>query len=434
MTYYEFLFKRDMVALSSAFSYRPTHPYSNQTNPQGWIFPDIFEEEKGWDEVEGKFIYDLIDWPLFFMGLIDRGADVTPINQPAGNAESLMIENEAFRLTSPGRWLLAGGPEPVIARDGGQVVVQPDFTIMAFDPINDAVLQELETFAQRISAERAIQLRLTQKSVYAGQQQGWDANRIQRTLEERTGSPLPANVARSLQEWQTLFERIHISTNVTLLHAVDPADLDLLGQDSELADWLKDRPANGAARISPEHNADAVVFQVQKFGWIPLVTRRQETIPEKSVILDEDGRISFNVKSPNIYLLGYLARFADPDGQAVFRITHASIRRAAASGMTAVQILDALKAVTSTPVAEGLRFHILAWSGHYGQVSLEETTLVTFRDENALAELMKDPELALLMHAIRPSDTRLMVRVKVKDVAKLHKLLEERGVDVKKRD
>ena len=89
----------------------------------------------------------------------------------------------------------------------------------------------LEQFARRVSAERAVLYRLTQQSVYAAQQNGWDAARIQAYLEELSHQPLPANIARTLAEWQTAHERIRILAHVNLLHAPQPADLDeLAGQ------------------------------------------------------------------------------------------------------------------------------------------------------------------------------------------------------------
>jgi hypothetical protein len=139
---YEFLFQRKV---SGSTYYSRNNIYSGNINPGGWDFPGIYSEEDGWSKVEANFIRTTICEFLFWMGLVDLGYSDAALEQP-----------DVFRLTPVGEWLLSGGPPPDIPKDSGQVIVQPDFTITAFDPVSDAVLHQLEQFAQRISAERAL--------------------------------------------------------------------------------------------------------------------------------------------------------------------------------------------------------------------------------------------------------------------------------------
>ena len=130
-------------------------PY--EYNSLGWSWPAYRNnEEAGWNGVERVFLRTVLTEGLYWLGLVDLGYEepVTPETSaaPAGAV--------AVRLTDMGRWLLLDGPMPEIPEEGGRVVVQPNFRIFAFDPISDAVLARLDSFASRQNAERAIEYEL----------------------------------------------------------------------------------------------------------------------------------------------------------------------------------------------------------------------------------------------------------------------------------
>ncbi|MGC8781936.1 MAG: helicase-associated domain-containing protein, partial [Anaerolineae bacterium] len=182
-------------------------PY--QQNQLGWSWDRFAQDpEAGWDSVEGVFIRAVLTEGLYWLGLVDLGY-VRPVT-PAGGAAPEGVQ--AVRLTDMGRWLLLDAEPPAIPAETGRVVVQPNFHIFAFDPISDAVLARLDSFATRLKAERAIEYELTVASVYRAQQAGQQVSEIIRWLEEVTGAPLPQNISRSLVEWQSAFERIVIRT------------------------------------------------------------------------------------------------------------------------------------------------------------------------------------------------------------------------------
>ena len=417
--HYEFLFPRDYYGPENGY-YHPSHPYSVSTNSLLWQFPDISADAAGWEQVEGGLIRGVIQGALYWMGLVDLGYSTPNGSQP-----------DSFRLTSLGAWLVGNGPAPEIASTGGQVVVQPDFTITVFDPVSDAVLHQLEQFAQRITAERAVVLRLTQKSVYAAQQRNWNAARIQSHLEGLTGQPLPANVARTLQEWQAQHERIHIFPHVVIVHAAKAEDLQTLSQDKELSAWLGDQPVAGLAVLPDKKRPEDFVLALMKRQWMPLVTHQVGTVTGNSVEIDDEGHLTFRVTTPDLNLRGFLARFADPEGQQAYHLTPASVRRAANSGIPAPQIITELQKVAHGAVPAKLRKRILAWAGHYGSARLEETVLISFKDGQTVAELLKDEDFASLLHVIRPADVAAMVKVNSKDVEIVRRLFEERGIEIK---
>ena len=377
------------------------------------------DEGEGWRRVEGQWIQWMVTAPLFWMGLADVGF------HDANGANP-----DCFNLTAPGRWLLAGGVPPEIPQEGGQVIVQPDYTLLAFDPISDAVLFRLEQFARRVSAERATLFRMDQASVYAGQQAGWSADRIQAYLEELSAQPLPANVARTLQEWQTSHERISMMAHVNVLYASQAEDLDQLAPHKNTAPLLKQRPAPGVVVLPGERKLDEVHRIFSELGWWPLVTYREAGLPPRSVAVDGEGRLAFVQRRPGLYLRAHLARFAEPQGDG-FQLTPASIRRAANAGLTADQMVAELNRVLVSPLSLQLEQRLQAWSGYFGQVQVEDVALLRFKNDTALADLLRDPEISRMLRTFHSADLDRTGVVRAKDVGALRKLLEERGVEWK---
>jgi hypothetical protein len=420
-TNYEFFLPRTHQSERQYAYSPPTHPYTSSGNSLGWEWPGMIylDESEGWQRVEAQWIAWIVTAPLYWMGLVDLGFKSEDAKTP-----------DFFCLTALGRWLLADGPPPEIPLSGGQVIVQPDFTIMAFDPISDAVLFRLEQFSRRVSAERAILLRLSQQSVYAAQQAGWDAARIQTYLEELSHLPLPANVTRTLLEWQASHERIRIYPHVNVLHAPRPTDLDELANQDKIKPLLERTLAPGVVALPPDKKLGEVHRAFTSLSWWPVITPKNAALPPKSVTLDADGHLTCLQRSPGVYLRAHLARFAEAEGNA-YRLTLTSIRRAARTGLTAPQIVEELNRVLVQPMPDGMAQRVLAWSGHFGQVEADQVTLLRFKSDSALKELQHDPELSAMLRTLRPADIDQLAIVRAKDLEKLRRLLEERGAEWK---
>ncbi len=417
---YEFLFKRTYMTedYRSYYAYASSsHPYSAYTNPLGWDFYGVTGDSDGWEKVEKLFIHTILEGPLYWMGLIDLGS-----SQP-GQARP-----DLFRLTSAGAWLLAGSHPPEINLAGGRVILQPNFQVTAFDPVSDDVLLNLERFAERVSTDRAVELRLTQSSVYNAQLQGWDDQRITAYLEELTGVPVPENIRRTLQDWQTLHERITVYPKVALLHAASPADLDALEHNHKLREWIGSRPDPSVLLIKGRDSVPRVVQSLVDEAWLPLISTGQHKQLPKVVEIDAEGFLKFSIPDPDLYFHGHLRRFADPvDGQ-TYRLSVPSVQRAIRNGMTAHDIIAALGQVTIAEIPPVLENRILAWSGHFGDVQIEETILVQMQNTDRLKELFDDPEIGPLLKPISSARAEVTASVDPKDLPRLRQLLDEKGI------
>jgi hypothetical protein len=410
---YEFLFSR-----RSGGAYYAPHPYTSYGNRFGFEFENVISEEDGWDKVEANYIRAVVSGPFHWMGLVDLGW--------AGSAEK--TPPEAFRLTALGRWVLNRGPQPEIPAEGGRVIVQPNMHIVALDPVVDATLLTLDRFAERLSAERAVEYRLTRASVYAGQQHGWDVARIRDFLQAQTGADLPGNVARTLEEWQAQHERIVLYPRVTLAYG-QPAALDALARHAQAAELVAARLTPQLARLTSATAIPVVVQALGESGTLPVVARPGVAAPA-SVEASESGELRLLARQPSLYLHGHLAAFADPVADDRYALSAASVARATRAGLSAPQIIERLQTVHRGPLPAGLERRIRAWARHYGDAALETATLLQVRDPATLKEFLADPELAALLQPFQPAAGKALARVRPQDVKKLRALLEERGIDL----
>lgn len=413
--HYEFLFRRPTPLPYNAY-YAP-HPYFAMNNRMGADFPNIRTDEDGWDKVEAPFIRGVVLGPLYWMGLADLGWPAKETETPA-----------AFRLTPLGLWVLGLGSRPEIASEGGRVIVQPNLHIIALDPVNDATLVTLDHFAERLSAERAVEYRLTRASLYAGQQNGWDAARIKEFLKSQTGAELPGNVARTLDEWQAQHERIVLRPHVALAHGTANA-LDELMRDPQAQAFIAARPAPDVVRLTGPQTIPEAVRVIGQHGILPLVTERP-TVTPNSVEVSETGRVRLLAHRPSLYLHGHLAALADPVGEDQYQISHASVARAARAGLTAPELLKRLELIQRGPVPEALARRLRAWAKHYGGAALDEVMLLQVRDPATLNELLADPDIATLLQPFTPAKTKALARVRPQDAEQLRARLAERGIEL----
>lgn len=423
----EFLIDREtaerMYGSYYAYSRQTTSPYLY--NGLGWSWDKYhLDPEAGWDGVETAFITAVLTEGLYWLGLLDLGY-TRPVT-PAGGAAAVGMQ--AVRLTDMGRWLLLDGARPVIPVETSRVVVQPNFHIFAFDPISDAVLARLDSFATRLKAERAVEYEITRDSIYRAQQSGQVVGEIIAWLELTTGVPLPQNIARSLIEWQMAFERIVVRPRIGWLQVAAP----------ELADALLAHPALAQAiikRIGPTalllhaDKVDDVERVLLAAGELPARTTRPDDARKASITISPEGLIGFAHAVPSLHVYGNLHPFADQaDGG--WRITAESVNRAREAGFDAKTIIANLEALALGGVPETLQVHIKAWSKHYGNAKVQTLTLIQFRDQDTLNELRTNPLLARYLKPYKPESRLGLATVKPGDVAAVQMLLVELGVVV----
>ncbi|MBI4786022.1 MAG: helicase-associated domain-containing protein [Chloroflexi bacterium] len=414
---YEFLFPR-RANRSNWYGYGPAYssPYYQSNNPFSITFGDVGDEAAGWGKVEGAIVTHMIAGPLHWLGLVDLGFDEKDGDTP-----------RAYRLTAMGAWVLGIGAPVTIAEEGGRVVVQPNFQIVAMEPIAESVLMTLDEFTQFEGGDHALSYRLTRESVYRGQRANWSAARIIAHLEQITHAPLPQNVRRSLEEWQALHERITFRRGVPLLQAEDSKTLDELFANPALSAKLG-RPVGDHVAL-PDKSAHEVAQALREAGWLPVVTRRGQTDAPASLVADEEGNITLLHRAPSVYAYQGVEAFAERVDTRHARITPATVAAATKQNLSVPAMLAQLKSVHRGDIPPKLVMRLKAWGKYFGAARLGTLTLIEFRDEKARAELLADPELKKFISRFDAGE-RPLALVRSDALARVQELLAERGVEI----
>ncbi len=420
-SHYGFLFPKRHTSRSSWYynSYRETHPYVSGNNPYDISFDNIRGERDGWDKVEVDFINHIIAGPLFWMGLVDLGySNKAPTQDLHGN-----IHIDGYRFTEMGLWLLDMGPKPTTTSESGNLVIQPNFEILMMAPFADEALLILDQFAD-VSKEtkHVITYELTRKTVYRGQKQGWQVERIAQWLDQHSSQPLPQNVQRTLDEWDALHNRIVIHTNATLIETAD----------SNTTQQIKEHIPNGrfpAATIAITPAAGkTIATQLRKAGWLPIITHPRQTTAPNSVQIDQNGRITFLHPTPSIYAKGIIYPLSSETGDGR-TLTDTQIKAAISNGKTYEQIEQELASVHAGPLPQPLINKLKAWSKYYGDARQESLILIEFENPKTYRELLSDPDLTNYLTPF-PANGRFLATIHPLHIETVHALLAERGVDI----
>ena len=305
----------------------------------------------------------------------------------------------AIRLTPLGRAIFR---QEAFAFNGGagQVILQPDFQLLALGPVPLGTLEGIERFADRETVQPAtVGYRLTRSSIYRALQKGTSIGVICGFLRQVTQQPLPQNVERTLEEWGAQHERIMVRRNVVVLQTDTTAQLDALLADAVLQPWLQ--------RLD-EHTAVAdtrYTQQIQDRLWhlelLPAVSRGPEADLSHSLIWDE-GRLLPRLTPPSLYVTGIVQRFAAPEAPG-WRLTAASVREAINTGYSVPDLIAQIERLTGASLSPEWQQRLKAWGSHYGSANLLQAHLLRLESAALLAEVRgADRQLSRWLHPLTP--------------------------------
>lgn len=372
-------------------------------------------------QAEKTFIAQALAGPLHWLGIVDLGAEraAGPRSRPL--AERLI----AVRVTPAGMRALKG---EVVAdvQAAGTVIVQPNFQMFALGPVAETVLAELETFADRVRAERgSTEYHLSRASVYRAQSVGYSVEQVLQTLEREAHAELPQNVRRSLVEWAEHHERIVLRQGVTLLEAASPELLDRLLQDETLRKLIGQRVGPQAAIVQQGGQQLRQALQADN-----LLLATSTGRVDGAVRFSEEGRAHFIHAVPDLRVRSRLARLAEHDDTG-YRVTRASVHRLLEAGQKLSQVLAELAALSHGPLPDRLVDQIKAWGRYYGTAQLDQVWLLRLRDEAMLRELRADTEIGRLLKPLTATRGQGIAVVAPRHVDRVRKRLRELGIEVK---
>ena len=373
--------------------------------------------EQAMRDIDMQAVRAILD-ELRLMGIVDLGytAADTPI--------------ATFRVTQLAHAHFNKHPFKQLEGEG-QVVLQPDFQILAMGPVPLRTLANLERFAEREKQdESVISYRLTRNSAYQAFQNQENAETIQQFLSEATTQPVPQNVARSLEDWCHQYERIVVRRNVTVMQ-VDAADtLRALASDKVLKRYLHvldDKTAWFRAK-----DAAKVAARLNTLTILPAYSQGREADLPRSLQW-QDNALHPRRPLPSLYVTGTLRRMAEPvaaDGVTSatgWQLTPQTIQSAVATGMDIPSIITLLEEMTGMPLPGEWEKYLKAWGKHYGDGDIASVKLLHLEDAQTLQELRRaDRRLSRWLRPLPKSEGLAVVNEQ--NWAETQALLAEWGV------
>lgn len=403
--------------------------YSIGSNPYGWDFRlrrGWLTHREGWHLVEGGFIRSIVSGPLHWLGLVELDGQDHP---------------DAFHL-SPGVSLVASETPPEMQEiSWGRLVVQPNFELVALAPVPEALLVNLDRFAERIRLEHIAQYRLTRASVTRAIQMGLHADTIQQMLEQAAGSAIPQNVHYSLLEWERQARRIELWRDVTLIEVDDAALLDALFANEDIRALFGRRLAPLIAEVVTDH-----LSTVQEILW------QQDFLPALVSAPAHDGllesgllptqepqwRLQYNgLLQPchsvlDLYVAAEVERITERDKETGWRrITPLAIQQACGNGLPLEHIVRFLQNYCEGGVPASFLLRLKLWGGGYAQqdtIGVEHAPLLRLSAQ-ALRDIQADEDLGPLLGTEIPTESRL-VRVAPEALERVLAFLKERGFSI----
>lgn len=283
----------------------------------------------------------------------------------------------------------------------GQVVLQPDFQILAMGPVPLSELANLERFAVREKLdESVVTYRLTRDSAYLAFQRGESPQSIVAFLEEATAQPVPQNIARTLEDWGGQYERIVVRREVTIMQVDDAAVLDKLLADSRVRRYLH-RLDNHTAWLRAK-STPRIESRLRKLAMLPTYSQGPDADLPHSLVWDGDD-LRPRHPLPSLYVTGSIRRVAESAGDH-FRLTPQSVRAAVTTGMDVPSIIALIERVTGTALPPDWHKQLKAWGNHFGDGQVTTVTLLHLESDAALQELRRlDRRLSRLIRPLPDS-------------------------------
>jgi len=365
-------------------------------------------------EMTASFVGGALSGPLHWLGILDISAD-----------DGRVL---AFRINTSGARALDMEIATEDTSGEAEIIVQPNFQILALGPVSEATLARLEMFAERVKADRTVfEYRLSRESVYHGQKHGLSVTQIIAILEQLCTIPLPQNVLRTLQEWAQQQQRIIFHRNVTLCHTANPELLQRMRDDTALQMHLERNLTPTVALIKRGHTTALQEALLQR-GILPALSPKDDHCVGR-VQITPQGELRPIHEGPDLLLKARLRRLAE-EREGRFYITKAAVNRAIANGTSVPEYLQQLTKLHHGPLPAAWELRIKAWGHYYGKATLRKAVLLEVKDAATADELLADEELAPLLSRFTPDTRDRLLLIRTENLKTVRRLLRKRGIEL----
>lgn len=373
-----------------------------------------FSYTKKLEEIENELVFDILNH-LNFMGLVSLGY--------AGTNTLTSI------CTTPLYYTLVHNRTSENEVQEGQIVLQPDFQILAMGPVPTKQLAAIERFSERESVTEGVTTyRITKDSIYPALQNGDSIGAIMAFMRQVTGLPVPQNVERTLEEWSDQHERIIVRRNVLILQIDDAEALTQLLEDKEIGKYL--HSINERTAWIPMRYAKKVRLRLQILKHLPTHSNGPQADLKNSLTF-EDGELRSPVPLPSLYITGTVSQFAQPKNVTTWILTPQSIGAASQKGLDILTIITQIKTLTGTQLPADWEKKLKVWGHHYGDAHLAQVMLLRFDSSEALDELQrKDYKLRNWLTPL-PRTTDGLAIITHPDIDEVKEVLTSWGIKLK---
>lgn len=362
-------------------------------------------------ETLSSYLATSLEGPLHWMGLVDVGFDAR--KKPI-----------AFRLTSAGALALGLIAQLDLPAVAGQVIVQPNFHILAIDPVPDTILAALDSFASRQKAGRVTEFEITKASVHHGALNGWPVRRVIDFLQQSSAAALPGNVLRSLQEWEEGHDRIRFLFPVAVLETASPAETAALHR----------QPATAAVlgrmltpTLSLVNDLNALEAAMSGAGLLLEQSSAQASAAWPAFRLGDDGLLRPTTPVLGLSVSAQVAAFTE-NTDAGLLLSPRAVGTAVKAGLKVEAIIAALNKALVHPLSPAWERRLKTWTSHFGSARTTSRAFLALQSAEVLAELCNDPQIARLL---KPFHTKhVLASFDPADRQRLQELLANYGVDL----
>jgi hypothetical protein len=399
--------------------YSDPNPYWGSNSLGLSFYARDTEELVDWETIEGGFIRGVVE-ALHWLGVLDLGS----IEEG---------EDSVFRLTEMGSRLLRGQVPPSTPTRPN-VVVQPNFQVLAFEPTSEDILFTLDRIAQRVRAEQVVEYYLTRAAIYDAQRSGLEIGEVIAFLDRVGSTSLPQNVRRSLEEWGAGHQRVVVRPGLAALQAGDESTLDGLFADPELAALLGRRLSRTVVLV-PVANLELVRQHLvtNPLHPLPALTEGDDARQGACLRIDRDGRVTFLQPVASVYVRAALRPFVDEDPDGSVRITPGSLRRAVETAhdrtsKTAEEIIATLERLHAGPLLEDVIALVRRWAKDWGRGAIAQVAILQVENAEIMQGLLEDADLRSQLQAV-PGNPALAT-ISPEDVPYVRAQLKERGMSL----
>ncbi|MEM7116431.1 MAG: helicase-associated domain-containing protein [Chloroflexota bacterium] len=390
----------------------------------GWYYSNFYGNDPKkavaqMDQYEEQFVLKAASGFLFELGLVELGYS---------KSDEKLNDWFALRLTPLGCAVIQGKRLEETKRDGGQIILQPNFQILAMGPVSLHLLAQLDLFAERKKAgETVFEYLLTRESVYSAQQRDMSVADVVGFLDKETLTDIPQNVRRSLQEWGAHHDRIVFRTGVTLMQTANSELLQQLMAHKHVGQYVA-REAGTAVALVEMGKEKKLTLALQADDKLVARSGADPSAADNSVTIQTDGLIQSVHAVPSLHLQGRVTRFTEP-AEMGWKLTEKSVAQAAGDKEKTNVILAELKKLNRGRLSLELVAKVKAWGGYYGAATVGTYTLVEFRDRKTLKELLKAKGLKGKLRPFSAGE-RALAMVEAGELTAVRAVLAELGVAV----